>query len=87
MNPTEQLSGEVQLAPIVIEGVNGAETLELAGTSGRFGDTLQDAVFSFDEATGQVRVTARFGMGNLASAAASGISSNSGSAVTKSSST
>jgi len=43
----------------------------VAGVTGGFADSLLDATASFDEASGQVLVTATFGMGHMATAAAS----------------
>ena len=70
LNPTEQLRGENEFAVITVEGVNGADAPVVAGVTGRFADSLLDAQASFDDATGEVVVTATFGMGHMATAAA-----------------
>jgi len=71
LNPTEQFGGENQFAVIKIEGENGASAPVVSGVTGRFADSLLDAKTSFNDSTGEVVVTALFGMGHLATAAAS----------------
>ena len=71
LNPTEQLSGDVDFTVASIAGGNGADQPTIAGVSGRFADTLLGAQARYDEATGDVVVSARLGMGHMAVAAAS----------------
>ena len=69
LNPTEQLSGEVGFALVSIEGQNLAAAPVVAGVSGQFADSVLGAQASFDKASGDVVVSARFGMGHMAVAA------------------
>ena len=71
LNPTEQFSGANEFAVITVEGQNGSSAPVVAGVTGGFADSLLDAQASFSEETGQVVVTATFGMGHMATAAAS----------------
>jgi outer membrane autotransporter protein len=70
LNPVEQLRGETEFAVITVGGENDAGAPVFAGVGGDFADSLLDAQARFDAATGRVLVTARFGMGHLATAAA-----------------
>ncbi len=69
LNPTEQLSGEVDFTVMSIEGENEADAPAVAGVSGQFADSVLGAQASFDAASGDVVVSARFGMGHMAVAA------------------
>jgi len=71
LNPTQQFRGETSFSVITVEGENGADAPLIAGVTGRFADSLLGAEASFDAATGEVLVTARFGMGHMATAAVS----------------
>ncbi len=71
INPTEQFRGETEISVITVGGENGAGVPVVAGVTGGFADSLLDATARFDEASGQVLVTATFGMGHMATAAAS----------------
>jgi outer membrane autotransporter protein len=71
LNPTEQLKGDVDFAVISVAGDNGAGAPVLAGVSGQFADSVVDASAAIDAATGDVVVSARFGLGHMGIAAAS----------------
>jgi outer membrane autotransporter protein len=71
LNPTEQLRGASDFSVITVGGSNGAAAPAIAGVTGDFADSLLDATARFDAATGEVIVTANFGMGHLATAAVS----------------
>jgi outer membrane autotransporter protein len=71
LNPTGQLSGETTLTLITVGGVNGADAPVIAGVTGNFADSLLGAEISFDESSGEVVVTAQFGMGHMATSAVS----------------
>ncbi len=65
LNPTEQLSGETIFTVITVGGENNADAPLIAGVTGSFADSLLGADISYSEA-GEVTVTARFGMGHMA---------------------
>lgn len=69
LTPTTQLIGESTFTVITIDGENDAGTPLISGVTGQYADSLQSALASFDQATGEVTVTAIFGMGHLATAA------------------
>jgi outer membrane autotransporter protein len=71
LNPTEQFRGATEFAVITVDGENGAGVPVVAGVTGGFADSLLGTAARFDEATGQVFVTATFGMGHMATTAAS----------------
>ena len=71
LNPAEQMSGNVDFTVASIAGSNGADQPIIAGVSGRYADTLLSAEARYDEATGDVVVSAVLGMGHLAVAASS----------------
>ena len=71
LNPVEQLKGDIDLTVISVGGDNGASAPTLAGVTGQFADSLVSAEVQTDAVTGDVRVSARFGMGHMALAAAS----------------
>ena len=71
LNPTEQLSGETSFTVITVGGENDGGRAVIAGVTGNFADSLLGAEVSYSEATGEVTVTARFGMGHMATSAAS----------------
>ena len=69
LNPTEQLSGETSFTVITVDGENNADAPVIAGVTGNFADSLLDAEVNYSEETGEVSVTARFGMGHMATSA------------------
>ena len=69
LNPTEQLSGETTFTVITVDGENNADAPVIAGVTGNFADSLLGAEVNYSEATGEVNVTARFGMGHMATSA------------------
>lgn len=69
LTPTTQMSGESTFTVITVDGENNAGTPLISGVTGQYADSLQSALASFDQATGEVTVTAIFGMGHLATAA------------------
>ena len=71
LHPTEQLSGETSFTVISVGGENDGDAPVIAGVTGNFADSLQGAEVSYSEATGEITVTARFGMGHMATSAAS----------------
>jgi outer membrane autotransporter protein len=71
LNPTEQLRGDVDFTLVSIEGQSEADAPVVAGVSGQYADSVLRAQASFNQATGDVVVSARFGMGHMAIAAAS----------------
>jgi outer membrane autotransporter protein len=71
LNPTEQLKGDLDFAVVSVAGANDAAAPVVAGVSGRFADSVVSATANIDAATGDVVVSARFGMGHMAVAAAS----------------
>ena len=71
LNTTEQLSGETSFKVITVGGENNGRRAVVAGVTGDFADSLQDAEVSYSEATGEVTVTAHFGMGHMATSASS----------------
>jgi outer membrane autotransporter protein len=71
LNATEQLSGDVSFTVITVGGDNRGDAPAITGVTGSFADSLQNAEISFSEATGEVTVTASFGMGHMATSAAS----------------
>lgn len=71
LNPTEQLRGDVDFTLVSIEGQSEADAPVVAGVTGQFADSVLSAQASFNEATGAVVVSTRFGMGHMAVAAAS----------------
>jgi outer membrane autotransporter protein len=70
LNPLEQLKGDVDFTVLTVDGDN-AGALSIAGVTGQFADSLLSAEVRTDEATGEVQIGARFGMGHMAIAAAS----------------
>lgn len=72
--PTTQMSGESTFTVITIDGENGAGTPLISGVSGQYADSLQSAEASYSAATGEITVTALFGMGHLATATSSATS-------------
>jgi outer membrane autotransporter protein len=71
LNPTEQMRGDIDFTLVSIDGQSEASAPVVAGVSGRFADSVLRAQASYNEATGKVVVSARFGMGHMAVAAAS----------------
>ncbi len=71
LNPTEQLRGDVDFTLVSIEGQSGADAPVVAAVTGRFADSVLRAQAGFNQATGDVVVSARFGMGHMAIAATS----------------
>jgi outer membrane autotransporter protein len=71
LNPTEQLSGQASFAAITVDGENQADAPIVAGVTGNFADSVLSAEASYSQETGAVTVTARFGMGHMATSAAS----------------
>jgi hypothetical protein len=72
LNPTRQLSGDTSFTVITVDGDNQADSTTIAGISGNFADSLQSAEVSYEN--GEVTVTARFGMGHMATSASSATS-------------
>ena len=72
LNPTEQLSGETTFTVITVDGENNADAPVIAGVTGNFADSLLGAEVNYSEETGEVNVTARFGMGHMATSAIRG---------------
>ena len=70
LNTTEQLSGATSFKVITVGGENNGNAV-VAGVTGDFADSLQDAEVNYSEATGEITVTAHFGMGHMATSAAS----------------
>jgi outer membrane autotransporter protein len=70
LNPTQQLSGETTFAVISVGGENNADAPIIDGVTGNFADSVLGAEASYSEETGEVIVTARFGMGHMATSAA-----------------
>ena len=70
LNPTQQLSGETSFTVITVGGENHADAPIIAGVTGNFADTRAGAEASYSEATGEITVTARFGMGHMGTSAA-----------------
>src|SRR5690606_6391600 len=56
---------------MTIDGENLADDPVIAGVTGIYADSLQNAEVAYSEATGEVFVTARFGMGHMATSAIS----------------
>jgi outer membrane autotransporter protein len=71
LNPIEQLKGAVDFTIVSVGGDNDANAPTIAGVSGQFADSLLGAEVRTDAATGDVLVSATFGMGHMAIAAAS----------------
>jgi outer membrane autotransporter protein len=71
LNPTEQLRGDVDFTLVSIEGQSRADAPVVAAVTGRFADSVLRAQAGFNQATGDVVVSARFGMGHMAVAATS----------------
>ncbi len=71
LNPTEQLRGDVDFTLVSIDGQSDADAPVVAGVTGQFADSLLQAQARLDQATGDIVVSARFGMGHMAVAAAS----------------
>jgi outer membrane autotransporter protein len=71
LNPVEQLKGDIDFTVISVGGDNDGDTPTIAGVTGQFADSLLSAELRTDAATGDVLVSARFGMGHMAIAAAS----------------
>ena len=69
LNPLEQLKGDIDFTLVSVGGDNNADLPTIAGVTGRFADSLLSAEARIDEATGDVLVGARFGMGHMAIAA------------------
>jgi outer membrane autotransporter protein len=70
LNPTEQVAGETTVTVISVGGENNADAPIIEGVTGNFADSLLGAEASLSE-TGDVIVTARFGMGHMGTSAAS----------------
>jgi outer membrane autotransporter protein len=71
LNPTEQLSGATTFTAITVDGENHAGAPIVAGVTGNFADSMLGAQASYSEETGEVTVTARFGMGHMATSTTS----------------
>jgi outer membrane autotransporter protein len=71
LNPVEQLKGDVDFTIVSVGGDNDASAPTIAGVTGQFADSLLSAQARTDAATGDLLVSARFGMGHMAIAAAS----------------
>jgi len=69
VNLLDPFKGDLTFAPIHIDGSNGADLLEVAGASGFYADSFVGGEAHFDQASGDVIVTATFGMGHMATAA------------------
>jgi len=69
INATEQLSGETSTTLITIDGDNGSSAPTLAGVTGNFAGSLLGAEVVYED--GEVMVTTTFGMGHMATSAAS----------------
>ena len=55
---------------ITVNGANDGDAPVISGITGNFADSLLGAEVEYSEATGEVNVTARFGMGHMATSAA-----------------
>ena len=71
LNPAEQLRGKVDFTVASIGGSNGASQPTITGVTGRYADTLLGAEARYDQATGDVVVSATLGLGHMGVAAAS----------------
>jgi len=71
LNPVEQLKGDIDFTIVSVGGDNDANAPTIAGVSGQFADSLLSAEVRTDSATGDVLVSATFGMGHMAIAAGS----------------
>ena len=71
LNPIEQLSGETSFTVIRVDGENHGDAPVIESVTGAFADSVLGADASYSEKTGEVTVTARFGMGHMATSAAS----------------
>jgi outer membrane autotransporter protein len=71
LNPAEQLKGDIDFTIVSVGGDNDANAPTISGVSGQFADSLLNAEVRTDAATGDVLVSATFGMGHMAIAAAS----------------
>jgi outer membrane autotransporter protein len=71
LSPAEQLKGDIEFTIVSVGGENDANAPTIAGVSGQFADSLLSAEVRTDAATGDVLVSATFGMGHMAIAAAS----------------
>jgi len=69
INPVEQLKGEVVWRPITIGGANGADLVEVAGVSGLYADSVIDSEARYDAASGDIVISASFGLGHMGTAA------------------
>ncbi len=70
LNATEQLKGDATVTVITVNGANDGDAPVISGITGNFADSLLGAEVEYSEATGEVNVTARFGMGHMATSAA-----------------
>jgi len=69
LHPTHQLAGDTTFTVMSVGGENNGDAPLIAGVTGDFADSLLDADISYSEATGDVTVTARFGMGHMGTSA------------------
>jgi len=69
VNLLDPFKGDLTFAPIHIGGSNGADVMEVAGASGFFADSFVGGEAHFDQASGDVIVTATFGLGHMGTAA------------------
>jgi outer membrane autotransporter protein len=67
LNATAQLSGDTTFTVITVGGQNDGDEPVVAGITGNFADSLQNAEIRYE--SGEVIVTARFGMGHMATSA------------------
>ncbi len=71
LNPTGQMRGETRITIMTIDGENLADDPVIAGVTGIYADSLQNAEVGYSAQTGEVFVTASFGMGHMATSAVS----------------
>ncbi len=71
LNPTAQMRGETRITVMTIDGENLADDPVIAGVTGIYADSLQNAEVGYSAETGEVFVTASFGMGHMATSAVS----------------
>jgi outer membrane autotransporter protein len=69
LNATEQLSGDTSVTVVTVGGENHGDAPVIEGITGNFADSLQSAEVVYED--GEVIVTAHFGMGHMATSAAS----------------
>jgi outer membrane autotransporter protein len=71
LHPTEQLRGETSFSVLSVGGENHGDAPVIEGVTGVFADSVLGAEASYSEATGEVTVTARFGLGHMGTSATS----------------